>query len=101
MFATTKLQLYIEIDYSYLLPADCTSFPLRHARVFLTVNMKPKTKRRLLAGASGQRFLEMNWELPHDVMNDMLSQSMNSSYHSDDWIGLFKGEPSKRESTSK
>ena len=75
----------------FLSKADCDSLPLRHARVFLTVNMKPKTKRRLLAGASGQRFLEMNWELP---------QSMIQNF-SNDWIGLFKGKPTERETTSK
>ena len=52
--------------------------------------MKDKTKRRLLAGASGQRSLEMNWELPNDVSN-----------HKNDWIGLFKGKPTNRETTSK
>lgn len=52
--------------------------------------MKDKTKRRLLAGASGQRSLEMNWELPNDASN-----------HPNDWIGLFKGKPTNRESTSK
>ena len=63
--------------------------------------MKAKTKRRLLAGASGQRFLEMNWELPKNVMHDILSQNTNSSNPSNDWIGLFKGRPTERESTSK
>ena len=75
----------------FLSIADCDSLPLRHARVFLTVNMKPKTKRRLLAGASGQRFLEMNWELPQNMIQNF----------SNDWIGLFKGKPTERETTSK
>ena len=86
----------------YLQTAECSPLPLSYARVFLTVNAKAKNKRRLLAGANGQRFLEMNWELPHAIMYDLLyNPNVSSSNYSNDWIGLFKGKPTERENTSK
>jgi hypothetical protein len=75
---------------------------LQKSRVFLTVNSKSNSKKRLLASARGQRNLDMNWELPHDIMYNLkYNANPSASNYSNDWIGLFKGKPTERETTSK